>query len=273
MELRQLRATAGLTLGEVAAALRWSASKISRIETGRISAAPHDVRVMLELYGIRGKQQDALTRIAEEALLPGWWQSQDDETVSELIGFEAEAASIRTFEALVVPGLLQTVEYAHAVLRASHPEQPPEEIERKLRLRISRQEHLVQGDPPVLWVILDEAAVRRVVGGTTVIHNQLNQLIRIATRPTITLQILTFANGEHAGMDGSFTIYTFPESADPDVVCLGNAISDDCRGGSKTVQRYALLFNYLRMAALKPDDSLDFLTGLIEESGRRIRGA
>jgi hypothetical protein len=219
---------------------------------------------MLELYGIQGKQQDALVQIAEEARLKGWWHTFPERAVSALIGFEAAAVSIRSFEALLIPGLFQTEEYARAVLRALQPELHSDELESQVQLRMARQIHLIQDDPPAIWAILDEAAVRRQVGSVKIMIDQLKRLIEVSEQPAITLQILPFSTGQHAGMDGSFTIHSFPEPGDPDVIYLGNAMSDYYLEGDKAVRRYGLLFNHLRTVALKPEGSAAFLKKLIK---------
>jgi len=265
MELRHLRETAGLTLDQVADTLHCSESKISRIETGRVSARRQDVQEMLDLYGIKGKQQAVLVQIADETRVKGWWHTYHDTAVGKFIGFEAAATSIRTFEALLIPGLLQTPEYAGAVLRAVQPELAPGEIERRVGIRMARQAHVILEDPPAMWAIIDEAAIRRIVGGVTVMRGQLQRLIQVAESPTLTLQILPFASGEHAGMDGSFTIHGFSEPAEPATIYLLNAMSDYHLEGEEAVRRYSLLFDHLLTAALAPDDSVTFLTGIVKE--------
>jgi transcriptional regulator with XRE-family HTH domain len=271
MELRRLREHAGMTIEQVAKALECSDSKVSRIETGQVAAAPRDVRDMLILYQVGGRQQDELVQIAREARQKSWWSSYDDRAITALIGFEAAATSIRSYEASLVPGLLQTVEYARAVTRAVRPTLRPGEVNHRVAVRTARQAHLPEDDPPELWVILDEAALRRPVGGPDVMSEQVLHLIEAARLPNVTLQVLPFDAGEHAGMDGSFTIYGFADPADRDVVYLENAISDHYVERPEDVRRYAMLFDHLRAAALKPGDSSAFMTGLIKglESRRR----
>jgi transcriptional regulator with XRE-family HTH domain len=266
MELRQLREEAGLTIEQLAETLEWSDSKISRIETGRITATPQDVQRILDVYQVGDKQQETLVEIAREARAKGWWHGYRQRDIRLLIGFESAAASIRTFEVQVVPGLFQTEEYARAVLRASHPELTQEEIDRQLDLRLARQRHLLGvSDPPNLWAILDEPVVRRPVGGVAVMRKQLEQLIRAVDKPALTIQILPLNSGEHAGMDGSFTIYQFKDRADPPVVYLESATKDSYLEDADAVSRYVLLFDHLRAAALKPADSIDFLMRLTEK--------
>jgi Domain of unknown function (DUF5753) len=168
---------------------------------------------------------------------------------------------------MVVPGLLQTVDYARAVIGAVRPGLGPDEIERRVEVRTARQRDLTQADPPALWVVIDEAALRRPVGGRQVMRSQVERLLEAEAWPTVTLQVLPLDAAEHAGMDGSFTIYEFSEPADPAVVYLENATSDLYLETADEVRRYMLLFDHLRAAALKPRDSRGFLCELASELG------
>jgi transcriptional regulator with XRE-family HTH domain len=272
MELRRLREEADYTLERVAERLECSDSKISRIETGQVGATPRDVRDMLELYGVNGKRREELLQLAREGRQRGWWNTYDDQVIRNLIGFEAEATSIRAYEAMLVPGLLQTPDYARAVIRALRPELRAEEVERRVEVRTARQRDLTGGDPPTLWAIVDESALRRPVGGKEVMGAQIARLIETGTWLTVTLQVLRFDAAEHAGMDGAFTIYEFSEPTDPAVVYLENATSDLYLETPEELRRYALLFDHLRAAALKPHDSSAFLEDLAAELGtRRVR--
>ena len=269
MELRRLREEADYTLERVAERLECSDSKISRIETGQVGATPRDVRDMLELYGVNGEQRDELMQLAREGRQRGWWNTFDDQVIRTLIGFEAAATSVHIYEAMVVPGLLQTVDYAHAVIRAVRPGLRPEEIERRVEVRTARQRDLTEADPPTLWVIIDEAALRRPVGGPAVMREQLQRLIEAGRWPTVTLQVLPLDAAEHAGMDGSFTIYEFSEPDGPAVVYLENATSDLYLETAEELRRYTLLFDHLRAAAMKPKDSSEFLSDLALQVGTR----
>jgi transcriptional regulator with XRE-family HTH domain len=263
MELRSLRDEAQLTIEQVAKNLKWSESKVSRIETGRITATPQDVQRMLRLYGVEGKQLDALVNIAGEARAKGWWQRFHQRDIQSLIGFESAAKSIHTFEVQVVPGFLQTEEYARAVLRATHPDLSFKEIDRRVDLRVARHSHLLKvSGPPHIWAILDEPVVRRPVGGAEVMKKQVEQLLQATEIPEITIQILPLNSGEHAGMDGSFTILNFTDPIDPAVVYVESATKDNYLDDEAAVNRYSLIFDHLRASALKPADSLDLLTRL-----------
>lgn len=265
LELRRLRETAGFTIERVAESLECSDSKISRIETGQVGATPRDVRDMLELYGVSSEQRDGLVQIAREAREKGWWHAYGDVHISAYIGFEAAAASIRTFEALAVPGLLQTTAYARAAIQAARPNLGTDELERWAELRMARQKLLTQEDPPALWAVLDEAVLRRPVGGPEAMREQLHHLTEATRSPKATIQVLPFAAGAHAGMSGAFTIFRFPESADPDVVHLENATSDLYLERPDEIQRYTRAFDHLSATALDAEGSFAWLTGLAKE--------
>ena len=172
-ELRRRREAAGVTIDGVAERLECSASKISRIETGHTSATPRDVRDMLEIYGVLGAESDELVQIAREARQKGWWHPYSTVLTGAYVGLEAAAQSVRAYEQQVVPGLLQTEEYAKAMIRAARPDITADEVDRRVRVRLGRQSLLNQDDPIDLWVVLDEAVVSRPVGGDGVMRAQL----------------------------------------------------------------------------------------------------
>jgi transcriptional regulator with XRE-family HTH domain len=266
IELRRLRERTGKTIEEVARALECSDSKVSRIETGQVSATPRDVRDMLDLYGIRGEQRDALIEFARLARQKGWWEAYSDTPVVPLVGLEAAADEIRQFEAMVLPGLLQTEEYARMVIRASSPSLPIEQFERWVEVRMARQGLLSQDTPPAYSVVLDECLLRRPVGGHEVLQQQLGHLAKVSEWPAVTLQVLPLAVGEHAAMSGGFTIYSFAEQVDPDVVYLEHARGDlYYTDNDEEVKQYASAFDSLRASALSPDDSAGFLAALSRE--------
>jgi transcriptional regulator with XRE-family HTH domain len=262
-ELRRLREEAGLTIERVAKSLECSDSKISRIENGQVGASPRDVRDMLELYEVAAQQREALIEIAREARQKGWWHAYGDvPQVPAYIGLEDTATTLRMYAALLIPGLLQTRDYASAVLRALQPGLDAEEFERWVDLRIRRQSLLDRADAPALWTILDEAALRRPVGGPQVMAEQLRRLAEAAGRPNVTLQVLPFGAGEHAGMDGGFTIFGFLRSADSDVVHLDNTTGDLYLENPEEIQRYNEVFEQLHTAALGADESLALVVAL-----------
>jgi transcriptional regulator with XRE-family HTH domain len=266
-ELRRLREEAGLTIERVAATLECSESKVSRIETGQVGAMPRDVRDMLDLYKVGPEQREALIQIARDARQKGWWHAYTDvPLVPGYVGLEVSAAAIDTFGALLVPGLLQTPEYARTVLEALLPDLPAEQIERRVELRMARQSILNGEHPPTLRAILDEALLRRPVGGRAAIRRQLHHLAEAAARPTVRLQVLPFGVGAHPGMDGAFTVFRFAKPTDPEVVHLEHTTGDLYLEAAEETVRYATAFEKLSAAALKPDES----AALIASSARKL---
>jgi hypothetical protein len=168
------------------------------------------------------------------------------------------------FSALLVPGLLQTEEYVRAIFSALRPDLSREEAERRVSFRMGRQLILQEPDPPELWVILDEAALRRPIGGAITMKAQLDHLVDMADHPKITLQILPFSAGAHAGLDGSFFIIRFPELGDPDVVYLEHPTADIYMEEPENIRRFTLLFDHLKASALDPKDSIEFIARLAE---------
>jgi transcriptional regulator with XRE-family HTH domain len=264
-ELRRRRETAGITIEVVADRLECSASKISRIETGHNSATPRDVRDLLEVYGVRGAEADELVQIAREARQKGWWHPYSTVLTGAYVGLEAAAHSVRAYEQQVVPGLLQTEEYAKAMIRAARPDIAEDEVERRVRVRLGRQSLLTQDDPVDLWVVLDEAVVSRPVGGDAVMRAQVQRLVEAAALPNVTLQVLPFEAGAHAGMDGTFAILNFPEPGDPDAVYAENATGGLFLEKNEELRKYIFIFEHIRAAALGPDESGVLLAKLAKE--------
>ena len=255
-ELRQLRETAGFTIEEVADKLEMSASTVSRIETAQVGVRPRDLRLLFDIYEVSEDERDQLLQIARERRQQHWWQEYKDQPNIAVAGLEADASSIWQYSSQLVPGLLQTEPYARAVLEAIRLDLKPADIDRRLEMRIHRQELLMREHPPQYWVVLDEAVVRRQVGGPTVMVEQLERLIEAAKRPNVTLQVLAFASGAHAGMDGEFTIYHYREPADPDLVYIENTGSDLYLEAPEVTRRYNNLFDHLRAAAQNPSESI-----------------
>jgi transcriptional regulator with XRE-family HTH domain len=256
-ELRRLREEAGLTIDRVAEALECSPSKVSRIETGQVSATPRDVRDMLGLYRVDDARLEAMVQVAREARQRGWWQKFVDvpDGVPAYVGLEAAATSIDVYMSLIVPALLQTPDYARAVIAAVRPDLPASELDRRVELRLRRQELLDQERPPVMRVLLDDTLLRRPVGGPAVLAAQRRRLLADADRPAITIQVLEVAAGAHAGMDGPFTIFGFPAPAERDVVALDSAADALYLEGPEDVARYRRVFELLLPTARSPGDS------------------
>jgi transcriptional regulator with XRE-family HTH domain len=273
VELRQLRDEAGLTIEQLAARLEMSVSKVSRIETGQVGATPRDVRDMATVYGVQGQRLDNLMQLARETREKPWWGEYRDIHQS-FAAYEAEASSILMFEVTKFPGLLQTQDYARAIIHAVRTDLPPDKIERRVEFRMRRQALLDEPEPPALWAVIDEAVLHREVGGRETMIGQLKYLIERAALPHVTLQVLPFSAGEHPGIDGPFILNRFPEKTDRDMVYLEHAGLEHWLDSDAAVALHGSLFDHLRAAALKPDDSLKLLTERLQdlEAGRRVEG-
>ena len=270
--LRRLREDAGLTIDQVADKLELSPSTISRIETAQVGVRFRDVRELLEIYEVTGVQRAELLDLARKGRQQPWWHEYRDVPSVPLAGFEADAAFISQYSPLLVPGLLQTREYASEVFRAIRHDASPGEIERRLGLRMHRQELLAGSDAPDLWVVLDEAALRRPIGGRAVMRQQLQRLIEATALPNITLQLLPFSAGAHAGMDGEFAIFSYRDPADPDLVYIENTGGDLYLDAEDKTERYRLIFTHLQAAALNPVESVRTLADVQQELHQPERG-
>ncbi|GAA1270824.1 helix-turn-helix transcriptional regulator [Saccharothrix xinjiangensis] len=251
-ELRRLREAAELTIEEVGERLECSASKISRIETGRVGVTPRDVRDMLAAYGADPDTRDELVQLAREARRRAWWDEFGDIAPGRYVGFEADAESVRTYQGLVIPGLLQSEAYTRALIRHVLPGAAPAEVDRRVELRKARQALLTEDDPLRLDVVVDESALRRVVGGREVMAEQVRRVNRIGDLPNVTLRVAPFAAGGHAAMDGPFVILTFPGKLDPDVVYIESSRSDVYLEQVTDVARYSNMFARLCAESLDP---------------------
>jgi transcriptional regulator with XRE-family HTH domain len=254
--LRHLREEAGLTIEDVAEKLEISPSTVSRMETAQVGVRPRDLRFLLDMYEITDAERDQLLQIARERRQQQWWQEYADLPNIAVAGLEEDASTIWQYSTQLVPGLLQTEAYARAVLGAIRLDSKPGDIDRRLDLRIHRQALLTRADAPEYWVILDEAVVRRQVGGPSVMAEQLGHLTEVARMPNVTLQVLPFTSGEHAGMDGEFTILHYRESSDPDVVYIENTGNDVYLENLEVTRRYNKIFDHLRAAAQNPGESI-----------------
>ncbi|GIH13258.1 helix-turn-helix domain-containing protein [Rugosimonospora africana] len=265
LELRRLREASGLTIEMVADRLECSSSKISRIETGHTGVTPRDVRDMLAVYGLRGPAADELVQVARDARQKGWWHLYGTVLTGAYVGLEAAASSIRSYEVQVIPGLLQTETYARNMLQAGGPGRSETEVDRRVHVRMARQSLLVQDDPLDLWVVLDETIFYRLVGGSAVMREQLNHLVRSSARPNVTIQVLPFSAGAHVAMEGSFTILGYDEPADPDVVFAENAAGGLFLEKDEELQRYHYIFDHLRATAMPPEESVAFIAARVKE--------
>jgi transcriptional regulator with XRE-family HTH domain len=256
--LRTHREHAGFTLEEVATQLDLSPSTLSRIETAQVRVRTTDLRQLLEIYKVTGAQRDQLLELARER--PKLWWNQYKDPAVPLPSVEWGAAAILQYSLQLMPGLLQTEAYAREVLKAI-PSEAAVDIERRVEFRMKRQELLTETQAR-LWVVLDEAVLQRPVGGRQVMDEQLQRLIDAASLPKVTIQVLPFSVGVHAGMDGEFTILSYDDPADPDVVYLETTAGQHFEESPAVTRRYNAIFNELRAAALNPAESIRTLVNV-----------
>lgn len=269
-QLRRFREAAGLTPAQAGDQIRASRSKISRMETGHVGFKPRDIADLLALYGVTGEPaRSRYLTLARQASQPGWWSRYGDVLpgwFEHYLGLESASAAIRGFEVQFVPGLFQTADYARAVTRLGHPAAPGAEVERRVALRLARQGVLARPEPPRIWSVMDEAVVRRPVGGPAVMRAQLRHLAEVAGSPQLTLQVVPFARGGHAGASGSFAILRFAERDLPDVVYVEQLTSALYLEQRADVEHYLAVMDKLSGEALTPDDTVRF----IERTAREL---
>lgn len=262
-ELRRLREAHSLKLEEVAEKLGLAASTLSRIETGKAPTKSAYLTAMLAMYEVDDPgARKVLVDMAREGHRKGWWSIYDDVLPSGFdiyVGLEAEASGLRSYETDVVHGLLQTTDYALAVLRELRPRDTEEQLQRVVDMRMQRQRLLDQDPPLDLWLILDEGAIRRNVGGSEVMRHQLQQLVQASRWANVTLQILSFASGAHAGLTGPFAILEFPERTDSDVAYTESVGGMIYLEKDREVRACVEAFDRMRAAALSPVASVDLI--------------
>lgn len=267
-ELRALRTRAGLTSGEAARLVGWHQSKVSRIETGRSGVKPADVGLLLDAYDVQDAELRQLLAVLAGGAVDGethWWHAYRGllpTTYRDFISLESQACRIRTLENTVVPGLLQTSEYARAVTRAAVEGLPDGKVDALVEVRLARQD-VLRSNRLRLEAVLDEAVLRRTVGGPQVMKNQRARLLEAARLPQVRLQVLPFAAGAHTGVTGPFVILSFPNIIDLDVVVLDHMTSSLYLEGKEDLQAYNKAFTSLQNHALSPEDSLDFIAGSV----------
>ncbi len=261
-----------MTLEAVAEELGWSTSKISRIELAKIAVTPADVRSLLGMYDdVLTDEIEQLVTLAREDKQPGWWRQYAEVLPAWFEGFlslESEAARLLAYESEVIPGLLQTEDYAAEIVRHSPYTPLPDEAARAAELRRARQIRLTGEDPVSLDVVINEGALRRVVGGPEVMRHQLRRLVEASELPNVTLRVLPFQAGAHPGVDGSFTVLEFSDPGDPRIVYLDRMTDSNYLDGLRDVAAYRHAHERLRVAAQSPSDSREMITGLIEEMTR-----
>lgn len=247
-----------MTQEQVAEHFEWyGPAKVMRMETARVSVTARDVRDMLKLYGVEDEEyRDALVDMARRSKEKTWWADYKDiMRTGAYIGLEDEAASLRAWEPILLPGLVQTADYARALLTLGLPDPDHESIERRVELRMTRQKRLTAKDPLHLSAIIDESALRRVVGDVSVMRGQLEHLLEVSRLPNVNLQILPLDSRQNAMIAGSATLIEFPEALDLDVVYLEGVAGDYYEEQPKEVARYRRIFERLSASALSLDDS------------------
>nr|WP_202442384.1 helix-turn-helix transcriptional regulator [Streptomyces sp. SID685] len=266
-ELRKLREQKNMTAEEVAERLLVSQSKISRLENGRRSISQRDVRDLCGVYEVEDQRVvDSLMEMARDSRQQGWWHTFGDIPYSVYIGLETDAESLRVYEPQIVTGLLQTPAYAEALVRGALPETSAAEIEKRVGVRMRRQERITtENDPLRLWIVLDEAALHRVVGGKRVMREQLEHLLKLSELPHVTVQVMPFEVGAHPGLNGQYAILEFADAADSSVVYLEGVTSDLYLEKAQDVQKYAVMYEHLRAQSLSVEASRQ----LIDETAQR----
>jgi transcriptional regulator with XRE-family HTH domain len=256
--LRQLRIGRGLSIDDVAERAMFSATKLSRLETGRVGASPRDIRDLCIVYGITdATERERLMALAKEGKQRAWWQ-QFDLPYATYVGLEAEATSISDYNPDIVPGLLQIEGYARAIFESGDPTLDPATLERRIEARIRRQALLTRHDhdAPLFYCIVDEGALRRAVGGPAVMRAQLARIIEAASLPKVTFQLIPFDVGAHPGLDSNFVILEFAKPMVNDIVYVEGAVGNIYLESAADLERYKRIFSRLQSIALDPEGSV-----------------
>jgi hypothetical protein len=267
--LRKLRETKGITRETAGWEIRASDSKISRLELGRVGFKERDVSDLLTLYGVTDPaERDSLLDLARRANNPGWWHRYSDLLLpwfQPYLGLESAATVIRSYEVQYVPGLLQTKDYARAVVMIAHGDAAREEIDRRVDLRMERQQVLGRPQPPQMWVVVDEAVLRRPIGGPTVMREQVAALIDQTKLPNVRIQVLPFAAGGHAALGGAFSLLRFPDQDLPDVVYVEQLTSALYLDKRDDVEEYATAMERLCIEAEPPARTTEILERILRD--------
>ncbi|SDL13841.1 helix-turn-helix domain-containing protein [Streptomyces indicus] len=269
-ELRRLRELKGMTAEEVAERLLVSQSKISRLENGRRSISQRDVRDLCGVYEVEDHRiVDSLMQMAKDSRQQGWWHAFGDIPYSVYIGLETDAASLRVYDPQVVPGLLQTRGYAEALITGALPETQQSDIDKRVQVRVRRQERIQSAENPLrLWTVLDEAALRRIVGNKQLMIEQLEHLVEMSQLPHVTVQVIPFEMGAHPGVNGQYAILEFPDTADSSVVYIEGVTSDLYLEKANDVHKYSVMYEHLRAQALNVEQTRQFITEIAKEYAR-----
>ena len=264
--MRKLRDASGLTCNQVGQELDWSGSKVNRLETGQGRVQPSDVDALCRFYGTSDELRELLRSLAKASKTRGWWHAHGDAIpawFSVYVGLEEAASNLRTYQGEFVPGLFQTAEYATELSHASS-DQPFEEIQRLIGVRMRRQELLTSESPPDLWAVIHESTLRHIVGGRSVMAGQLGRILDLAKLKSVTVQVLTFDSGAYPAT-GPFTILGFPEQEDPDVVYREGLTDSVYLESTSDVSLYTKAFDHLRALALSPERSASLIHKAMKE--------
>jgi transcriptional regulator with XRE-family HTH domain len=266
-ELRRARLDAGLTQEQVASAMDWSLSKLIRIENGSVGISTNDLKAILQHYKIEEPRTTELLALSRASRERSWWSKYGDSVskrLIQLIEYEAAAYIARNFESFIVAGPLQTADYARASITQLAPEMSKSQVDTRVEIRMKRQELLLRPEAPLMFFIMDESVVRRLVGGRDVMRRQLQRMIDAAEMPKVTIEVIPFSAGVVQGMQAPFVIYEFPDAADDDVlyqeVPSGDLLSRD---NPDEILSYRESFERLREASLGPKGTIDFLRELM----------
>ncbi|ROO83743.1 helix-turn-helix protein [Actinocorallia herbida] len=266
-ELRRLRKEQGKTREEAAKYAGIAPATVTRMEAALHAPKPADVLALCRLYGLDDRRTELLVTFARQSRQRGWWQRYGGaipDWFAFYVGLEEEAAEIRTYQPELVLGLFQTEAYIRAVMRSGITVPDGDELERKVSVRLKRQERLTEAGPIDVWAVLHESALRTEVGGRAVMREQLHHLVELSWRNNITLQVLPFSAGSHPGNAGAFELFSFAEPADPEVVYVQYRLGCLYLEDSSDINAYSEVFDHLRARALSPDDSraiLDRIAG------------
>lgn len=263
--LRRLRQDAGLTVTQAAQRAGWPTSKLTRLERGEAERPkPEDVKHLLDKYGVTDTgRREVMLDLARDTRYRGWWRGYRDVFRGVLPDLEYGASLIRSYEALYVPGLLQTAEYAAAVFRSEGHDGIA--VARRVAARLARQDILAREHPPMLWVLIDEAALRKRIGGSHVMAEQLRHLVNAASRSHVSVRVVADQAGAHPGMMGAFTLLTFPSPEDPTMVYLESARTSLCMETSEDLSRYEGIYEQVSAAALPDRQSVALITDVADQ--------
>ncbi|MFF4872683.1 helix-turn-helix domain-containing protein [Streptomyces sp. NPDC003444] len=266
-ELRKLREAKNMTAEQVAERLLVSQSKISRLENGRRSISQRDVRDLCGVYEVEDERMvDSLMQMAKDSRQQGWWHAFGDIPYSVYIGLETDAESLRMYEPQIIPGLLQTHEYAEAVIAGALPESTPADIEKRVQVRTRRQERIRDEERPLrLWAVIDEGALHRIVGSRRLMVQQLEHLLEQSQLPHVTVQVMPFDMGAHPGISGQYSILEFPDTSDSSVVYIEGVTSDLYLEKAQDVGKYSVMYEHLRAQALNVDQTREFISKMAKK--------